>query len=132
MKQFQANNQTETTYSLLNLGRELLEGGELEEAALVLERARARDPRKGSILEVLGKAYFSFGEYRRAALRFSEAIEVDPTNDFAHYCLGLCMKKLGRNTDAGKHFKIAWYLRPRQEYRNMAMKFGACSEDGSC
>lgn len=119
----------ETPYSLLHQGRDLLEEGNPAQAAIVLERARTMEPEKGSILEVLGRAYFMYGEYSKASECYEKAIEVDPTNDYAHYCLGLCLLKEAEEEKAGKHFKIAWSLRPLDDYRFMALRFGAEEED---
>ena len=47
------------------------------------------------------------------------------TNDYAHYCLGLCYLKMKCNREAGGHFKLAWYLRPNEIYRDKAVRFGA-------
>lgn len=115
----------ETAYSLLRQGRELLESGHPAQAAVVLERAREREPVRGSILELLGRAYFGYHRYDEAATRFEEAIRVNPTNDYAHYCLGLCYLKMRMSGEAGKHFKLAWSLNPCEEYREKAARFGA-------
>lgn len=122
--------QEETAYELLQKGRELIEEDNPAQAAVVLERALERVPHKGSILEVLGRAYYRSGRYGEAAGRFEEAVEVDPTNDYAHYCLGLCYLKLKRKTEAGERFKIAWFLKPGEMYREKAARFGV-SEAGS-
>lgn len=114
----------ETAYELLKRGRELLEEDNPAQAAIILERALREIPSKGSILEVLGRAYYRSGRYIEAAGRFEEAIEVDPTNDYAHYCLGLCYLKLKRKTEARAHFKIAWFLKPGEMYREKAARFG--------
>jgi len=115
----------ENAYALLGRGLQLLDEGNPAQAALVLERARLAEPGKGSILEALGRAYFSSGSYEVAASCFEEALEVDPTNDYAHYCLGLCYLKIKRKGEAAGHFKIAWTLRPSDEYSRMARRFGA-------
>ena len=115
----------EDAYTYLQRGRELLEDGHPAQAALVLEKARSIEPRKGSILEALGRAYYSCGRVKVAGARFAEALEVDPTNDFAHYCLGLCLLKAHRSKEAGAHFKLAWSMRPREIYREKAAMFGA-------
>lgn len=120
----------ETPYSLLQQGKDMLESGNPAQAAVVLERARRMAPEKGSILEVLGRAYFLYGEYVKATECYSEAVEVDPTNDHAHYCLGLCLLKGKKKPEAGRHFKIAWSLRPLDDYRFMALRFGAEDEEG--
>lgn len=118
-------NDEESAYSLLARGSELYDLGFHTQSAMVLERAREAAPGKGSILELLGRAYFGCGRYRRSAECFAEALNVDPTNDYAHYCLGLCCLKLGRRARAAGHFKLAWSLHPREDYRRMAQRFGA-------
>ena len=114
-------------YQLLQRGLELLRDGHPAQAALVLERAVQHEPGKGSILEALGRACFEAGRYPYAAASFEEALEADPTNDYAHYCLGLCYLKLKRKAEAGGQFKLAWFLRPREEYREKAVRFGVAT-----
>ncbi len=118
-------------YALLRRGSELLEEGNPAQAALVLEQARLAQPRKGSILETLGRAYFSCGRFAEAAAGFEEALEVDPTNDYAHYCLGLCLLKMRRSEEAAGHFKMAWTLRPSEMYQEKAARFGAAGAGGA-
>lgn len=115
----------EMTYLLFKKGHELLEQGNPAQAAIVLERARKMEPGKGSILEILGRAYYGYGRFGQAARSFEEALEVDPTNDYAHFCLGLCYVKLGRLSEAGGHFKLAWYMKPGDMYEEMAARYGA-------
>ncbi len=115
----------ECAYSLLKRGKVLLESGKPAQASVLLTRALAAQPRKGSILEMLGRAEYSCGRYRAASGRFKDALEVDPTNDYAHYCLGLCCLKTKRGRKAGGHFKLAWQLSPNEMYREMAARFGA-------
>lgn len=115
----------ETTYALMKRGKELLESGNPVQATAVLQRALVEEPRKGSILEMLGRAEYSCGRYQAASGRFEDALEVDPTNDYAHYCLGLCCLKTKRKRKAGGHFKLAWQLSPIEMYREMAARFGA-------
>jgi len=112
-------------YLLLQRGRELLEQDNPMQAAFVLEQAKRSQPGKGSILETLGRAYYSCGRYLESAEIFEEALGVDPTNDYAHYCLGLCCLKLERTPDAAGHFKLAWSLRPTDMYQEKAFRFGA-------
>ena len=50
---------------------------------------------------------------------------MDPTNDYAHYCLGLCCLKTKRRRKAGGHFKLAWQLSQKEMYEEMAARFGA-------
>ncbi|MBN2168404.1 MAG: tetratricopeptide repeat protein [Actinobacteria bacterium] len=120
----------ETPYSLLQRGKDLLNDGNPAQAATVLERARRMEPDKGSILEVLGRAYYLARRYAEAEACYQNAIRVDPNNDHAHYCLGLCLLKENDKLEAGKHFKLAWSLRPLDDYRFMALRFGA--EESGC
>jgi tetratricopeptide (TPR) repeat protein len=118
----------ESAHNLLKQGLELLDEGEPAQAAMVLERARLIEPSKGSILEALGRAYYSYGRFDDATACFEEALEVDPTNDYAHYCLGLCYLKLRRKSEAAGHFKMAWSLHPHEMYRGMAHRFGSFTD----
>lgn len=120
----------ENAYELLKQGVELLEEGHPVQAASVLERASSMEPEKGSILEALGRAYYSCGRFRDAETRFAEAVLVDPNNDYAHYCLGLCLLKARRTAEAGAHFKLAWSMRPAEVYREQAARFGAAGAAG--
>jgi len=111
-------------YALLLAGRSRLTAGDPEGAAALLERANTEQPGKGSILESLGVAYYRLFRYQEAARCFGDALEADPTNDYAHYCLGLCFLKTGQRERAGGHFKMAWSLKPVEEYREKAIRFG--------
>ncbi|MBU4173520.1 MAG: tetratricopeptide repeat protein [Actinobacteria bacterium] len=115
----------ESAYTLLERGKGLLESGNPAKAVVLLQRALVAEPRKGSILEMLGRAEYSCGRYQAASVRFEDALEVDPTNDYAHYCLGLCCLKTKSGRKAGGHFKLAWQLSPKEMYSEMAARFGA-------
>lgn len=119
-------------YNMLQKGKRLLSEGNPFQAALVLERAREAAPGKGSILEALGRAYFACGRFAESAGGFEEALEVDPTNDYAHYCLGLCYMRLRRSADAERHFKMAWFLKPSEEYRARAALSGVADASAGC
>jgi tetratricopeptide (TPR) repeat protein len=112
-------------YLLLQRGRDLIEQDNPMQAAFVLEQAKRAQPGKGSILEALGRAYYLCGRYLESAAIFEEALGVDPTNDYAHYCLGLCCLKLERTGKAAGHFKLAWSLKPIGMYEDKALRFGA-------
>lgn len=114
----------ENAYGLLMKGRELLEEGHPSKAAFVLEKARRMEPEKGSILEALGRAYYNSGRHIDAMYCFDKAVDVDPTNDYAHYCLGMCHLRNGNSMRAGRHLKLAWSLRPHEMYREMVYRYG--------
>lgn len=102
----------ETAYELLQRGKELLQTGNPAQAAVVLERAKRVYPHKGSIREALGQAYYNYSQYHLAKEEFKKAIEIDPTNHYAHFGLGLCLQKLGKRNRALRHLKLALSMEP--------------------
>ena len=104
--------QAHEAYDCLRRGRELLEGGRAAEAIAPLERARGLEPRRGSVLEVLGRAYYNNGMAGKAKLLFEEALEIDPTNAFARYALALCMWVDGERIKAVGQLRLAVAMEP--------------------
>jgi Flp pilus assembly protein TadD len=82
------------------------------QAAVVLERAARLEPGKGSILEALGRAYFTSGQNERARETFEALLEVDPSSHYGHYALGRSLKNLGRLSEARTHLRLAVALSP--------------------
>jgi Tfp pilus assembly protein PilF len=97
----------ESAYELFKRGEALLNSRNPAQAAVVLERARRREPSRTSIREALGRAYFDSGHYRRAAAEFKAVIELYPTNHYAHYCLARCADKLGDKQLSRRHYRLA-------------------------
>lgn len=108
----------ETAYSLLKKGQKLLESKNPAQAATVLERAKSLEPNKASIREALARAYFNYGQYARAKDEFKRALEIQPTNHYAHFGLGLCFKKLGDMISARSHLKLAVAMEPDERYKD--------------
>jgi Flp pilus assembly protein TadD len=102
-------------YDNFQEGRRRLRRGQAAQATVPLEKAKRREPNKGSIREALGIAYFRLGRYREAEAEFRAALDISPIDDYAHYALGRCLEKLGRTTEANAHYKLARSLRPGQE-----------------
>ena len=102
----------ETAYELLQRGHELLDGRHHAQAAIVLERADRAEPRKASILEALGRAYFNSGQHEAARATFEQLLQLDPSAPYAHYALGQSLKRLGRRDEAGTHLRLAVALSP--------------------
>jgi Flp pilus assembly protein TadD len=109
---------SETTYSLFQQGRRHLERGMAAQATVALEKAKARDPEKASIREALGIAYFRIARWDAAAAEFRKVLELSPVDDYAHYALGRCLQKQGREREANAHYKLASSLAPHSnQYR---------------
>ena len=107
----------ESTYHLYSRGREFLDSGHPHQAVVVLERAAAVEPEKGSIREALGRALYMTGRWSRARAEFAKAVDIDPVNHYAHFGLGLACARTGDRVRAVAHLKLAVAMAPREEYR---------------
>jgi Flp pilus assembly protein TadD len=102
------------TFDLFQQGRTHLKKGRAAQATVALEKAKRREPEKASIREALGIAYFRIHRYEEAASEFRKVLELAPVDDYAHYALGRCLEKQGRQAEANGHYKLASSLRPGQ------------------
>jgi tetratricopeptide (TPR) repeat protein len=110
----------EQVYDLYRRGSDLLERGDFAAAAIPLERARKLEPDKTSIREALGRAYFRSGRPRAAVPEFEAVVERAPVNDFAHFCLGRALERIGNPARARHHAGLAAGMRPdRADYRRL-------------
>jgi Flp pilus assembly protein TadD len=103
------------TYDLFQQGRAHLRQGMPAQATVALEKAKNREPDKASIREALGIAYFRIRRWKEAEAEFRACLDIAPNNDYAHYALGRCLEKLGRETEANGHYKLANSLRPGEK-----------------
>jgi Flp pilus assembly protein TadD len=103
---------SESTYALFQQGRAHLKKGMAAQATVALEKAKRREPNKASIREALGIAYFRIRRYKEAETEFRAVLDLSPTDDYAHYALGRCLEKQGREAEANGHYKLASSLRP--------------------
>ena len=109
---------SESTYSLFQQGRAHLRHGMAAQATVALEKAKKQEPDKASIREALGIAYFRIRRWAEAELEFRKVLELSPADDYAHYALGRCLEKQGREHEANGHYKLASSLRPgSDQYR---------------
>ena len=107
-----APDERETAYELLQRGHDLLTQRHFAQAAVVLERADRDEPRKASILEALGRAYYNSGQHDRSRATFEQLLEIDPSAHYAHFALGQSLKQLGRRDAARTHLRLAVALSP--------------------
>src|SRR5207237_8411329 len=85
------------------------------QATVSLEKAKRREPDKASIREALGIAYFRIHRYQEAESEFRYMLDLSPADDYAHYALGRCLEKQGKQTEAQGHYKLASSLRPSSQ-----------------
>ncbi len=111
----------EETYDLFQQGRAHLQRGDNAQATVPLEKAKRREPDKASIREALGLAYLRLRRYQEAAAEFEHILDAAPANDYAHYCLGRCLMRMGQPRMAAGHYKMAFWLRPEVSYYQEAV-----------
>jgi tetratricopeptide (TPR) repeat protein len=111
----------EGAYALLQRGQALLKSRHHAQAAIVLERAARAEPRKGSILEPLGRAYHHSGQFERARETFEELLDVDPSAHWAHFALATSLRKLNRTAEARTHLRLAVALCPTSDLYRQAL-----------
>src|SRR5947207_12732219 len=100
------------TYELCQQGKTHLKNGHAAQATVALEKAKRREPEKASIREALGIAYFRIHRWAEAESEFRKVLELSPADDYAHYALGRCLEKQGRDAEANGHYKPASSPRP--------------------
>ncbi len=111
-------------YYLFKKGKILYRKGKFLKAIMLLEEARGIEPEKGSIREFLACCYYNCGFYESAKKNFLMALEIDASNDFAHFGLGLCLMRENRLSEATGHLKIAAIMNPgSKKYKETLKKF---------
>ncbi len=111
-------------YGLFIEGKRLTKDRDFLKAIMLLEKAKKLEPQKGSIREALATAYYNYGFHKSAKKNFLKAIEIDATNDFAHYGLALCCIKEGKINIALGHLKMAKAMKPgNKDYGDAVKKY---------
>ena len=99
-------------YEWYRRGLQLLAEGHPAAAATLLARASEAEPGSRSILEALGRAQHDAGRYEEAMTTFTTLTTVSPTDDYAHFGLGLAASKAGELPLAAEHLALAVAMRP--------------------
>lgn len=94
-------------YEAFTRGTELLRLRDHHQAVVALERARSLEPGKGSIREALGRAYLAARDFPRARDEFQAAVDLHPTDGYAHFGLARSFDRLGEGTMARRHYTLA-------------------------
>ena len=109
-------------YELFIEGKKLTKDKDFLKAIMLLEKAKKLEPQKSSIREALAAAYYNCGFHESAKKNFLKAIDIDVTNDFAHYGLALCLIKEGKINTAFGHLKMAQAMKPEHKVYGDAIK----------
>jgi tetratricopeptide (TPR) repeat protein len=102
-------------YDWYQKGLKLLSSGDNHAAATLLERAAAVEVGKSSIHEALARAYFGSRRFDDALTQFEVVLDISPANDYAHFGAGLCLRRLGRFSEAVGHLRMAAVMHPENE-----------------
>ncbi|MGD0165801.1 MAG: tetratricopeptide repeat protein [Gaiellaceae bacterium] len=102
------------TYELFQKGKRQLADGMPAQAMVSLEKAKRREPRKASIREALGIAYFRLGRFEEAEVEFRAMVDITPTDPYGYYGLGRSLARLGRSKEASGQLKLARMLSPAE------------------
>lgn len=122
----------ESAYELLQRGRSLMQRRHNAQAEVVLERAAALEPGRGSILEALGRACFNAGHHARAREVFEALLEVDPSSPYGHFGLAQSLRKLDRIPEALTHLRLACAMAPDSAlYRGALQRTSALAPDAT-
>ena len=109
-------------YEWYRRGLELLGNGNPEAAATLLARAAEVEPGSRSILEALARAQYDAGRYDAAMDSFTVLIARNPTDDYAHFGLGLAASKAGELRLAAEHLALAVAMRPDLGHYTRALR----------
>jgi tetratricopeptide (TPR) repeat protein len=103
-------------------GMELLGRGSPAAAAQVLQRASTAEPSSRSVREALARAQFDAGRYTEAADNFRVIVEASPSDDYAHFGLGLALARTGDHAAAAEYLALAAAMRPDAVHYTEALK----------
>lgn len=105
-----------SVYDWFQRAQALLDTGNADAALQLLYRVKAEDS-STSVLEALGRALFDARRYVEAESVFRELCERVPSDDFAHYGLGVSLWRMQEFTLARDELAMAFVMRPdRSEY----------------
>src|ERR1700744_4673667 len=85
----------EDVHAWYTRGMDLLKKGSAAAAAQLLQRAADAEPGSRSVREALARAQFDTGRYAEAAGNFRAIVEASPSDDYAHFGLGLAPARTG-------------------------------------
>jgi tetratricopeptide (TPR) repeat protein len=119
-----------TAYDWYQRGLALLQGRNPAAAAELLEHAVRAEPASRSAREALARAQFNAGRFSSARDNFAAIVEDNPTDDYAHFGLGLAANKLGDFDDAAEHLALAVAMRPDNKHYATALRHARAARGG--
>jgi tetratricopeptide (TPR) repeat protein len=110
------------SYAWYRRGLDLLSRGSPAAAAELLGRAAEAEPGARSVREALARAQFDAGRYAQAADSFRQNVEAMPSDDYAHFGLGLALARGGDPAAAAEHLALAAAMRPELPHYAEALR----------
>jgi protein O-mannosyl-transferase len=98
-----------------NLGRALLERGEVDEAACHFQDALRINPHYAPAHFDLGRIWMERGQPREAVHHFRTVVHLHPEAADAHNSLGIALMRQGEMEEAGRHFEEALRFNPNDD-----------------
>lgn len=93
--------------AVLKRGALLLKLGRFQEGNAVLEPLLAQNPRSAETLYTLGRLKFAQGDFAAAEDLYRRACEAYPTYGAAYFGLAEADRRLGRNEESEKNYRLA-------------------------
>jgi tetratricopeptide (TPR) repeat protein len=84
--------------------------------------AKGSPPASRSVREALARAQFDTGQYAAAAANFRVIVEASPTDDYAHFGLGLSLARAGDHEAAAEYLALAAAMRPDRKHYTDALR----------
>jgi len=103
-------------YDWYRRGLELLDKGDAAAASVLLGHAHAEEPESKAIREAMARAQFNARRYAESARTFRSLVEDNPSDDYAHFGLGLALSRLGEHSAAAGHLAMATVMRPDTQH----------------
>jgi 4-amino-4-deoxy-L-arabinose transferase-like glycosyltransferase len=117
---------TAGSQSLVNLGAQLYQEGDVDAAAAAFRDALGIDPRSVSALRSLGVLEFGRGNRAAAQTLLTQALEAGTEDPVSHYYLGMIREEQGDIAAAAGHYVAAARLLPgREDIRAALARTGA-------
>ena len=111
-----------TVYEWYQRGLQLLGERNPEAAATLLARAADAEPGSRAIREALARAQYDAGRYGEAIESFHCLISLNPSDDYAHFGLGLAASRSGELSLAAEHLALAVAMRPELGHYARALR----------
>jgi Flp pilus assembly protein TadD len=108
-------------YDWYRRGMSLLDSGNPAAAAALLEHAVQAEPDSRSLREGLARAQYAARDFEAARDNFAAIVEVAPSDDYAHFGLGLAQLRTGALDDAAEHLALAVAMRPENKHYGTAL-----------